>query len=235
MTARIRAVLFDAGNTLISLDYERLAEGVSSAVGREIAAVVIRSRAPEAAAALERSTGTDRERAVSYLEALFLLSGVRHEELETVRAEVARMHHERHLWIGVEPGTAEALEQLRAAGLRLGVVSNSDGKVDAALTAAGLRPYFEVVVDSSHAGVEKPDPRIFAVALEAMGVAPAEAFYVGDVYEVDVVGARRAGLSPVLLDPHELHGAVDVPRIQALSDLPGLIAAGGLGRALTQS
>ena len=152
-----------------------------------------------------------------------------------VRVEVTRLHHERHLWIGVEPGTVEALEQLRAAGLRLGVVSNSDGKVDAALAAAGLRPYFELVVDSSHAGVEKPDPRIFAVAVETMGIAPAEAAYVGDVYEVDVVGARRAGLSPVLLDPHGLHATVDVPIIQSLADLPGLIAAGVPGRAFTQS
>ena len=235
MNTPIRAVLFDAGNTLISLDYERLAGGVSAAVGREVSAALLRSRAPEAAAALELGTGSDRERAVSYLEALFLLSGVRHEELEAVRVEVTRLHHERHLWIGVEPGTVEALEQLRAAGLRLGVVSNSDGKVDAALAAAGLRPYFELVVDSSHAGVEKPDPRIFAVAVETMGIAPAEAAYVGDVYEVDVVGARRAGLSPVLLDPHGLHATVDVPIIQSLADLPGLIAAGVPGRAFTQS
>lgn len=235
MTAPIRVVLFDAGNTLISLDYERLAGGVSAAVGREISSGLMRSRAPEAAAALELGSGTDRERAVSYLEALFLLSGVRHEELEPVRAAVTQLHHERHLWIGVEPGTADALGQLRDAGLRLGVVSNSDGKVETALAAAGLRPYFDVVVDSTHAGVEKPDPRIFAVALEAIGAAPGEAVYVGDVYEVDVVGARRAGLAAVLLDPHGLHVNGDVPIIESLAELPGLISAGVPGRAFTQS
>ena len=235
MTDRLRAVLFDAGNTLIALDYERLAAGVSAVVGRDVGAARLRSRASEAAAALERGTGTDRERASAYLEALFLLAGVRHEELEAVRAEVLRLHQERHLWIGVEPGTAEALERLRAAGLRLGVVSNSDGKVDAALAEAGLREYFEVVVDSTLAGVEKPDPRIFHAALTALGIEAADAVYVGDVYEVDVVGARRAGLHPVLLDPHGFHADRNVASVRALSELPDLLAAGIPGSGFTQS
>lgn len=226
MTPTIRAVLFDAGNTLIGLDYDRLAGGVSAAVGRRISADDLRARGTEAAAALERGTGTDRERASAYLEALFLLAGVRHEELEAVRTEVLRLHAERHIWVGVEPGTAEALRRLRADGVRLAVVSNSDGKVDEALRAAGLREHFEVVVDSTVAGVEKPDPRIFAVALEQLGVAAADAVYVGDVYEVDVVGARAAGLSPVLLDPHGVHTGRDVPTLRALSELPALLAAG---------
>lgn len=235
MPQRLRALLFDAGNTLISLDYDRLAAGVSEAVGREISAATLRARAAEAAAALERGTGTDRERAAAYLEALFLLAGVHHEELEAVHAAVVRLHRERHLWLGVEPGTADALARLRDAGVRLGVVSNSDGRVDDALTAAGLREYFEVVVDSTVAGVEKPDPRIFAVALEAMGLAASDAAYVGDLYEVDVVGARRAGLHPVLLDPHGFHDRGDVATVRAIADLPELLAAGLPGRELTQS
>jgi putative hydrolase of the HAD superfamily len=235
VTRSVRAVLFDAGNTLISLDYERLAGGVSAAVGRRVSAGMLRSHASEAAASLERGTGTDQERAAAYLEALFLLAGVRHDELELVRSEVLRLHQELHLWIGVEPGTPGALELLRARGLRLGVVSNSDGKVDAALAAAGLRPYFEVVVDSTLAGVEKPDPRIFGVALDAMGLAADDAVYVGDVYEVDVVGARRAGLQPVLLDPHDVHAGRDVPTVRSLAELPDLLAAGIPGSVFTQS
>lgn len=235
MTDAIRAVLFDAGNTLIALDYRRLAGGVSAVVGRDITTELLRDRAGEAAAALERGTGTDRERAAAYLEALFLLAGVRHEELDAVRAAVVRLHGEQHLWMGVEPGTADALERLRRDGFRLGVVSNSDGKVDEALAAAGLRQYFEVVIDSTLAGVEKPDPRIFAVALDAMGLAPAETIYVGDVYEVDVVGARRAGLHPVLLDAHGFHEGGDVPTVRTIAELPDLLAAGIPARAFTQS
>ena len=230
-----RAVLFDAGNTLIALDYERLASGVSRAVGREVSSERLRSGSAEAAGALERATGTDRERAAAYLESLFLLSGVRADELESVRAEVVRLHRERHLWIGVEPGTVDALDELRRRGLRLGVVSNSDGKVAEALAAAGLRQHFEVVVDSTLAGVEKPDPRIFAVALETMGIDAAETVYVGDVYEVDVVGARRAGLFPVLLDAGGARHRDDVSIIASLSELPGLLAAGVAGGVFTQA
>jgi putative hydrolase of the HAD superfamily len=81
------------------------------------------------------------------------------------------------------------------------VVSNSDGRVEEALRAADLRRYFDVVIDSALVGVEKPDPAIFRAALDALDVDPGEALYVGDLYEVDVVGARAAGMSAVLLRP----------------------------------
>jgi HAD superfamily hydrolase (TIGR01509 family) len=79
------------------------------------------------------------------------------------------------------------------------VVSNSDGRVEEALEAAGLRAYFDVVVDSTRAGVEKPDPAIFLAALDELGVPPSEALYVGDLYDVDVIGANAAGIPAVLL------------------------------------
>jgi putative hydrolase of the HAD superfamily len=195
----LRAVLFDAGNTLVFLDYARIAEGVSAELHLPLTAEGLASKTPEAAAAMEGATGGDRERAAVYLEALFRLGGVPAARLGEVRGCLARMHGERHLWCSVEERTLEALGRLRAAGLRLGVVSNSDGRVEQALQAAGLRDCFDVVIDSSLVGFEKPDPRIFRAALDAMGVAPEEALYVGDLYEVDVVGARAAGIDAVLL------------------------------------
>ena len=123
--------------------------------------------------------------------------------MREVRDCLSDLHRERHLWCSVRERTHEALARLRAAGLRLGVVSNSDGRVEQALDAAGLRDYFDVVVDSALVGVEKPDPAIFRAALDALGVAPEEALYVGDLYEVDVVGARAAGIEAVLLTPVE--------------------------------
>jgi HAD superfamily hydrolase (TIGR01509 family) len=199
----LRAVLFDAGNTLVFLDYARLAEGVSAALGLSLTAVVLEQHATAAARAMELAAGTDQERAAAYLEALFLLSGVPAQRLGEVRGCVGWMHQERHLWSAVAAGSRESLARLRAAGFRLGVVSNSDGRVEQALQAAGLRPYFDVVVDSALIGVEKPDPRIFHAALTALGVAPEEALYVGDLYEIDVVGARAAGIEAVLLGRSE--------------------------------
>jgi putative hydrolase of the HAD superfamily len=154
---------------------------------------------------MEQASGSDQHRAAAYLEALFLLGGVPRERLGEVRSCLRRMHHERHLWSSVAERSAESLQRLRAAGLRLGVVSNSDGRVEQALEAAGLRNYFDVVIDSALVGLEKPDPRIFHAALDALGVAPGEALYVGDLYEVDVIGARAAGMEAVLLgDPERV-------------------------------
>jgi putative hydrolase of the HAD superfamily len=148
---------------------------------------------------MEAAVATDQERAAAFLEALFRLSGVPDDRMSEVRECLRRMHGERHLWCAVQERTHESLTRLRAAGLRLGIVSNSDGRVEQALAAAGLRDYFDVVIDSSLVGIEKPDPGIFLAALDALGVAPEEALYVGDLYEVDVLGARAAGMEAVLL------------------------------------
>jgi putative hydrolase of the HAD superfamily len=109
------------------------------------------------------------------------------------------MHQERHLWCSVPEATRTALARLKASGLLLGVVSNSEGRAEQALEAAGIRDYFDVVVDSGVLGIEKPDPRIFQAALQALLVAPEEALYVGDLYEVDVLGAQSAGIEAVLI------------------------------------
>jgi putative hydrolase of the HAD superfamily len=197
----LRAVLFDAGNTLLFLDYARMARAVGAALGLPLTGDALAAHAPEAAQAMERAAGNDGERTAAYLEALFRSSGVTAGQMPEVRDCLGQLHRERHLWCSVRERTHESLSRLRAAGLRLGIVSNSDGRVEQALAAAGLRDYFDVVIDSSLVGVEKPDPAIFRAALDALGIDPEEALYVGDLYEVDVVGARAAGIEVVLFTP----------------------------------
>jgi HAD superfamily hydrolase (TIGR01509 family) len=132
-----------------------------------------------------------------------------------------RAFHDLHnLWDLVPADVPAALTQL-GARYRLGVVSNSNGTVRAKLARIGLAHHFETIVDSAEEGIEKPDPRIFAIALDRMGVAAAETAYVGDLYHVDVVGAEAAGLTPFLLDPLDLHAARAVSRIRALAELAG--------------
>jgi putative hydrolase of the HAD superfamily len=223
-------VLFDAGNTLVFLDHARMAAGVGAALGIPLAAGALAAAGPAAARAMEGASGGDRQRADVYLESLFTLAGVPAARLGEVRSCLARLHLEQHLWSTVVPGTREALARLRAARIRLGVVSNSDGRVEAALQAAGLREFFDVVVDSAIVGVEKPDPAIFHAALEALGIAARDALYVGDLYEVDVQGARAAGMDAVLFAPGEppsIAGCATVRSIAALADylLPGERAA----------
>lgn len=223
-------MLFDAGNTLVFLDHARMAAGVGTALGVPLAAGALAAAGPAAARAMEEVRGGDRQRADAYLESLFTLAGVPVARLDEVRSCLARLHLERHLWSTVVPGTREALARLRTARIRLGVVSNSDGRVEAALQAAGLRDFFDVVVDSAIVGVEKPDPAIFHAALEALGIAARDALYVGDLYEVDVQGARAAGMDAVLFAPGEspsVAGCATVRSIAELADylLPGERAA----------
>jgi putative hydrolase of the HAD superfamily len=223
MTRPLRAVLFDAGNTLIFLDHDRLAAEVGAATGLALTGERIRRTAPAAARALERKERlSDRERATRYLELLFLHAGVPGASLPQVRDALFAMHQVRHLWSWIHPETPRALERIRAVGVPMGVVSNSDGRVEEALRAAGIRDSFDVVIDSQIVGVEKPDPSIFRHALDALAVAPGEALYVGDIYEVDVVGARAAGLDVMLVDPDGRNAGRDV---QTCPSVAAVVAA----------
>jgi len=127
------------------------------------------------------------------------------------------------LWKMVMPRVPEALGRLRDLGLKLSVVSNSDGTVEQSLIAAGLRPYLSAVIDSAIAGHEKPNPRIFTHALNTCGARPERTLHVGDIYHADVAGARGAGIHAMLLDPFDdwtmVTDCVRVSDLWAVADL----------------
>lgn len=120
-------------------------------------------------------------------------------------------------------GYPQVLEELKRLGFKLAVVSNADGRVERALHASGIGRFFATIIDSHVVGVEKPDARIFHLALEACGSTAAQSVYVGDIYEIDVRGARNAGMQALLLDPLDRYAAVDCVRIKSLADLPQLL------------
>jgi HAD superfamily hydrolase (TIGR01509 family) len=209
-----------------------MAAEVGGALGIPLTAAALDRSVPAATSAVEGTRGVaggraDGERARAYLEALFTGAGVPAARMDEVARTLQRLHQEWHLWCRTMPGTTEALDRLRAAGLRLGIVSNSDGRVEEALAAAGIRDRFEVVLDSALVGVEKPDPAIFRAALTALGVAAEEALYVGDLYEVDVVGARAAGIEAVLLLPNAAAPGPECRRVESLVALADDLLTGG--------
>jgi putative hydrolase of the HAD superfamily len=116
---------------------------------------------------------------------------------------------------------APALMQLRAAGLRLVVVSNWDCSLPEVLDGIGLGPLVDAVVTSAMVGAAKPDARIFEAALELAGCAPGEALHVGDSAEDDLMGAIGAGLRGLLLDRRGTRGTATVT---SLSELPALLS-----------
>ena len=209
-----------------------MASAVGAALGMPIEAAALDRSVAHATRAVEGPAGvaqgrTDRERARVYLEALFTGAGVPADRMDEVARTLRRLHEEWHLWCRTRPGTAESLDRLRGAGLRLAVVSNSDGRVEEALVAAGIRERFDVVLDSALVGVEKPDPAIFRAALAALGVAPGEALYVGDLYDVDVLGARAAGIEAVLLVPDVGAAGPECRRVESLVALADDLLTGG--------
>jgi HAD superfamily hydrolase (TIGR01509 family) len=125
-----------------------------------------------------------------------------------IHEAVLEANRRQRLWSHVPPKVPRLLGRLRDAGYRLGVVSNSDGRVGGFLEAAGLAPYFTTIVDSFRVKIEKPDPGIYRIALDALGVPAHRAVHVGDHYHIDVVGAERAGMTGVLFDPAGLHRVV---------------------------
>ncbi len=98
------------------------------------------------------------------------------------------------------PDAVPALTALRRRGLRLVAVSNWDCSLGTVLARCGLAELLEGAVSSAEAGAAKPDPAIFAAALELVGCPPAEALHVGDTPEEDVIGAEAAGIRALLLD-----------------------------------
>jgi len=121
------------------------------------------------------------------------------------------------------PDVRPTLAALRHAGLRLGIISDWGHGLEAIVLELGLHAYVEFVVVSARVGIAKPNPRLFDLALGRIGVRPERAVFVGDTYVTDVLGARSAGVTPVLLDRSADGPAVDCVTIRSLEALPPLL------------
>ncbi|HLW79203.1 MAG TPA: HAD family hydrolase [Terriglobia bacterium] len=236
--SRIRAVFFDAGNTLI---FPRLDELARELTAEGYPAAVADFHASERAGKLKLAEWLAPQiasgqipRAVdpvywkAYLAALAERIGVPEAEREAAMRRVGERFADILLWSEVPPTTPPFLDALRSQGYALAVISNSNGMIEAQLARVDLGRRFDFVIDSHHVGVEKPHPEIFRLALERAAVGAAEAVFVGDSYATDITGARAAGLHAVLFDPtgvydHSLAG-LGCPRITALPGLQDVLA-----------
>jgi putative hydrolase of the HAD superfamily len=167
------------------------------------------------------NASTDQRRGWEYFNLVLAHAGV--PQSEGTEKAIAEMHEYQrvwNLWENVPDFVRPTLGALRAKGYRLVVVSNANGTLHSAFERLGLSRFFDVIVDSAEEGVEKPDPRLFELALRRAGATADRALHVGDMYHVDVVGARAAGLSALLVDEAHLKAAMDCRCIQSISELP---------------
>lgn len=234
MSAKIRAILFDAGNTLI---FPRLDLIVPILSGLGYAATVQdfyeaerlgKRKLDEWLWPLLRGGAAPRSADyyywTEYLRALARLVRVPEEKQVEVMMQVAEGFKQISIWSHVFPETASYLETLRRRGYRLGVVSNSLGLIEAQLRSVNLASHFQFIIDSHLVGVEKPHPEIFRMALERGGDEPSGTVFVGDLYSTDVGGAQNAGLKGVLMDWVGAYPQVDSLRINSLPDLDRILA-----------
>ena len=216
--------MFDALGTLVALEPPGLllARGL-----RERAGVQISSAQADVALAAEISyyrahldEGRDRES----------LAGLRRRCAETLRealpasAQTIEIDSLQAILLdalrfSAFPDAREAIEAARGLPARALVVSNWDVSLEDVLARLQLAPLLDAVVTSARAGARKPSEVIFVQALELAGVSPERAVHVGDSVEEDVVGARRAGIQPILLSRDGLEGPPGVLTISGLGEL----------------
>ncbi len=221
----LAAVLFDAGGTLVHIDYDFIVEQAGKLgvqvrrdaleLGEAQARRLIDERAKEHGTV----EGTDASRIERYFVAVVAAAGLEGRVASEVVGSMLSEHARSNLWRVAFSDAADTLDGLRAAGKRTAVVSNADGRIRARLANLGLAQRVEFVLDSFEEGVEKPDAEIFHRAIRRLGIPPEATAYVGDIYCIDVVGARGAGLVPILVDPTGAYGNVDCRTVSSLSEL----------------
>jgi len=214
--SHIEAILFDVGQTFLYPDFpflkNLLAEyGVTTDI-----------------ATLNKGAATAREKIFRYREAerwqeffafWMQFAGAAENDVPQILPRIFERHKREHLWNWLDPAASEVFAGLKKLGYRLGVISNSDGSIAGSMKKFGLTHFFDCMIDSHVVGVEKPDPKIFELALAQLNLPAETCVYIGDNYDRDVIGARRAGMTPILLDPFDVVAEQEVLKIKQLDEL----------------
>lgn len=240
-----RAVLFDLGDTLVDLGEgrgsyeERLIARVGAVHDTLAAAGVALPDRQWFCDALASNSEAQYHASLAVLEGISIYTvmrrffehvGIAVDEDLVVAAAEAYCRGGAAVPSPLRDGAVDVLRELRARGLVMGAISNTVQPahiMHESLTERGLAPFFDVQVYSSEAGVAKPHPVIFRRALDAIGVAPQEAAYVGDRLIADVGGAQGIGMKAVLVEvAHRVEShptIVPEARIRELPELPAAL------------
>jgi HAD superfamily hydrolase (TIGR01662 family) len=226
----LTTVFLDAGGVLLFPNWDRVAD----ALGREGVDV-----SPGALAKAEQrarrdlddgktiGTTTDASRGWLFFDLILSHAGIdRSPRTAAALTELHTYHQKHNLWEFIPDEVRPALTALREHGLKLVVVSNANGTLRAHMERIGLGSHVDIIIDSHDEGVEKPDPRLFQIALQRAGADPDRTIHVGDLYQVDVVGARAAGVRAVLLDEANLCATADCARVSSLRELVDRVRRG---------
>jgi HAD superfamily hydrolase (TIGR01509 family) len=226
----LETVFLDAGGVLLFPNWTRV-QAALAGQGVQVTADQMARAEPRARKQLDErrtiGTTTDASRGWLFFDLILEQAGVaRSPQTAAALTELHAYHQANNLWELVPDGVRPALTALRDHGLTLVVVSNANGTLRAHMDRIGLSTLVDIVIDSQDEGVEKPNPRLFEIALERAGARVESTIHVGDLYQVDVVGARAAGLRAVLLDETGQHPDADCDRVASLAELVERVKSG---------
>ena len=227
---RYTTVFLDAGGVMVTPNFPRLSDALARR-GVTVSAAALAKAEPRVKQELDHAptiqATDDRGRGYVYFDRILELAGIPPSAVTAEAIEELVSFNDREgAFDVVVPGAVEALNRLRSAPCQLVVVSNSNGRVRRILRRTGLEPHVDLVLDSHEEGVEKPDPRIFEIALTRSRADRNATIHCGDIYHIDVAGARAAGLPAVLLDSAGLYKDADCPRVQSLPEFADRLLAG---------
>jgi len=219
-----QAVFFDFGDTLASLEPSREALFVKAArsVGLELEPQAVRRayQMVDFNNKYSSVTVTDRDAFYdNYNRKLVEALGISSHFARLGPALLEHFKREKHWQLFDDAATS--LDRLQASGRPLALVANWDRNLPTLIERLGIAKNFSCVVASQAAGVEKPDPAIFQLAVKQLSlrVPDQNVVYVGNEYRADVMGARAAGLTPVLIDRYALYPHADCHRFVSLDEL----------------
>lgn len=233
-TIAIKAVFFDVYNTLAGFHptREQIQATAAAAHGLHLTDEGTARGYHDADRFMSEQNGTRPVRSMDSEERLRffaeyerrVLRGSGHDvDLETAGKVWAAVRQQEY-GLQLFPDAVPTLDDLRAAGYRVGVISNMNQAGDRLARDLGLVGHVDVIVTSLEVGAEKPNAAIFREALKRAGVMPSEAVHVGDQIDSDIRGAELTGMHAVLVDRYAGHDGYSAhPRISGLAELPGLI------------
>jgi HAD superfamily hydrolase (TIGR01549 family) len=227
---RYQTIFLDAGGVLVCPNWDRATETLGRH-GVRVDAATLAAAEPAVKRQLDvahtvRATN-DEQRGFLYFDLILKGAGIsRTARSDAALAELKTFHDRENTWDAMPADVIPALRRLKGAGLRVVVVSNTSPTLRRAFSRLGIEPFLDLVIASDEEGVEKPDPRLFHIALERSGAAPETTIHCGDLYEIDIVGAWAAGLPAVLLDSAGVYQGLNCPRVATMTELTDGLLAG---------
>ena len=213
-----KAIFFDVGNTLLFPDHERIFPPLYQRnvvlSPEQLLSIECRTK-KEFDAILQQRRAVDHGFWYLFYSHLVEELGLPPGGLRDTLVASTRVSAN---WGAIRSDTREILERI-GKRYRIGVISNSDGKIAALLERNQINDCFLSITDSGLVGYEKPHPAIFQAGLRAMNAAPEESLYVGDLYSVDYLGATSVGMQAMLFDVCGAYRETELPRVESLAEL----------------